>query len=88
MRMIAVALVRLVGTSASPASAEDKITRSTKLTERNYPDIHKAILHRPSEEKWKEIPWRPNLAGAMEEARERDKPVLLWVMNGHPCGMT
>ncbi len=28
------------------------------------------------------------LSGAIEEARERDKPILLWIMNGHPCGMT
>ena len=26
----------------------------------------------PSEEQWEEVPWRPNLAVAIEEARETD----------------
>jgi len=34
------------------------------------------------------IPWRPSLASAVEEARLRGMPVLLWTMNGHPLGST
>ncbi len=88
MRMIGVCLVLFVGIPASMVPAQEKITRSMKLTERSYTDIRKGILVRPSEEQWEEIPWRPNLAVAIEEARETDKPILLWMMNGHPCGMT
>ena len=88
MRTVSVALVLLVGVHACPVSAQEKITRSTKLTERSYSNVRDAILFRPPKEHWREIPWRPNLAEAIEEAREKDKPILLWMMNGHPCGMT
>lgn len=88
MRMIGVVLLLFLGISASPVPAQEKITRSTKLTQRSYADIRNAILAHPSEEHWEQIPWRPNLAVAIDEARAADKPILLWMMNGHPCGMT
>ena len=88
MKMISVAIVLFVAISASPVPAQEKITRSLNLTERNYAAIRETILVRPSEEQWENIPWRPNLAVAIEEGREMDKPILLWMMNGHPCGMT
>ena len=88
MRMTTIALVLLVGFSTSPAPAQVKITSSTKLTERSYRDIREAIRVRPAEEQWEAVPWRPSLAAAITEASEKDKPILLWMMNGHPCGMT
>jgi hypothetical protein len=39
------------------------------------------------ESHWQKIPWRPNLGVTIDEARKEDKPILLWMMNGHPCGM-
>ena len=50
--------------------------------------ILEALRELPVETHWKEIPWRPNFGEAIEDARKEDKPILLWVMNGHPCGMT
>ena len=86
------ALLELEGvvlpTLKAPVLAPEKITRSTKLTEGSYSNVRDAILIRPPKELWTEIPWRPNLAEAIVEAREKDKPILLWMMNGHPCGMT
>lgn len=46
------------------------------------------ILPAPDELTWRDIPWRPRLWEALSEAREQDKPVLLWAMNGHPLGCT
>ena len=63
-------------------------TLSTKLTEKSYDEIRKAILLRADEAQWSRVPWRPSLAVALDEAREKDRPILLWMMNGHPCGMT
>jgi len=34
------------------------------------------------------IPWRESFATAVNQAREADRPVLLWAMNGHPLGCT
>ena len=65
-----------------------KITRKTKLSERSYAGIRAQIVLDPAEQRWSSIPWRPNLAVAIDEARAKDRPILLWMMNGHPCGMT
>jgi hypothetical protein len=35
-----------------------------------------------------EIPWRESFGVAVKEARENDRPILLWAMNGHPLGCT
>ena len=37
---------------------------------------------------WEQIPWQPELGPAITEARNQDKPILLWMMNGNPVGMT
>ena len=34
------------------------------------------------------IPWRNELAPAIEEAKVLGRPILLWTMNGHPLGCT
>ena len=70
------------------AQARQGVTRQTELNEKTYPAIRKALNSQPVETHWKEIPWRPNFGEAIEEARKADKPILLWMMNGHPCGMT
>lgn len=88
MPRFSIALILIVGVHACPAPAQVKITLSTKLTASSYSNIRDAIQFRPPKELWTEIPWRPNLAEAIVEAREKDKPILLWMMNGHPCGMT
>ncbi len=88
MKMMSVAFVLFLAVSASPVPAQEKITRSLNLTERSYAAIRKTILVRPSKEQWEKIPWRPNLAAAIAEGQDMDKPILLWMMNGHPCGMT
>jgi hypothetical protein len=46
---------------------------------------------RPSEQElsWRtNIRWHNNLATAQEEARRLKRPILLWTMNGNPCGET
>ena len=62
--------------------------RFTELNKHTYAKIRQAILLNPSEAKWEQIPWQPDLGEAILEARKQDKPILLWMMNGHPCGMT
>ena len=40
------------------------------------------------EECYLAIPWRESFYIAINEARETDRPILLWAMNGHPLGCT
>ena len=48
----------------------------------------KQILPAESELAWMKIPWRPSFAEGIIEARAQGRPLLLWVMNGHPLGCT
>ncbi|MEL6427687.1 MAG: hypothetical protein AAFU73_09160 [Planctomycetota bacterium] len=34
------------------------------------------------------IPWRSTFAEGLEDATAAGRPLLLWVMNGHPLGCT
>ena len=40
------------------------------------------------EQAYKEIPWRNHFWTAVTEAKELQRPILLWTMNGHPLGCT
>ena len=71
------------GLAAAPQAA-----RTLELNEKNYAAICQALTSPKDESGWREIPWRPNLGEAIIEARKEKKPILLWIMNGHPCGMT
>lgn len=46
------------------------------------------VLPDASELRWEEIPWVPRFHEGLELAGAEGKPVLLWVMNGHPLGCT
>ena len=88
MRPYVSILILLVLIPTARALAQHGITRKTELTERTYLSILESLQEPPFETYWKEIPWRPNFTEAIEDARKEDKPILLWMMNGHPCGMT
>lgn len=45
---------------------------------------------RPSDEElgWRGVRWHSSLSEAAAEADRLKRPILLWAMNGHPCGET
>ncbi len=57
-------------------------------TRANLDALHARIVPRERDQDFLAIPWRAALWPALEEARELDRPVLLWAMNGHPLGCT
>ena len=61
---------------------------SFSLTADNYASVREQVLPKQSELAWMQIPWRPSFHEGVAEARAQGKPVLLWVMNGHPLGCT
>jgi hypothetical protein len=72
--------------SRDTASIEDLLRRG--LNDETYAPLRDDILPRPEELRWQAIPWRLTLREGLEEARKAGKPVLLWVMNGHPFACT
>ncbi|MED5553863.1 MAG: hypothetical protein VX530_02180 [Candidatus Neomarinimicrobiota bacterium] len=37
---------------------------------------------------WAQIPWRSTFYDVLIDSDHQQKPLLLWVMNGHPLGCT
>lgn len=61
---------------------------SPKLSDANLDRVHAQLWYEPSEMKWRNVRWHTELENAMDEARRVQRPLLLWTMNGHPCGET
>lgn len=85
--LLVLAPMLLVSTLGAQTSA-DAAARSAGLTPKTFRTIFNSIQPRPAEVQWRAIDWWLNLSEALVEARKTDKPILLWAMNGHPCGMT
>ena len=47
-----------------------------------------AVMPKPGEERWLTIPWRLELTKARAESQKLQRPMFLWIMNGHPMGCT
>ena len=59
-----------------------------KLSEESYSIWRKYIKPNKKDLLWKSIPWKSSFKEGMIEANIMKKPLLLWVMNGHPLGCT
>lgn len=59
-----------------------------RLTEANLDEWIR--FARPSAEElgWRAVRWHSSLSEAAGEAEALQRPILLWAMNGHPCGET
>lgn len=73
----AAAAVALAGAAPVP-----EITDATYARWRDY------LLPADKDLAYKAIPWRASFWEAVVEAQAKDKPILLWAMNGHPLGCT
>lgn len=75
-------LVSLVAVFAVPEpalTAESAQSLDTKIA---------SILPTREEDRWLNVPWRTNLTQARLEAQTLNRPMFLWIMNGHPMGCT
>ena len=82
----AVLLVGLV----PAASGQEPAARwpAPNLTDDNYRDWLTFVRPTDAELKWRQVRWHKSLSAAAAEARSLQRPILLWTMNGHPCGET
>lgn len=58
------------------------------LDDKNLKTWVEFILPSAEDAAWERLGWRTELHAAAAEARALQRPVLLWAMNGHPCGLT
>ena len=59
-----------------------------ELNENTYDMWQEFIRPTKDELAWAEIPWRSTFYDGLVESDREQKPLLLWVMNGHPLGCT
>ena len=78
--------------ACSPAviclAGEPKHALPIELDERNYAIWRDHILPSDEELAFQSLPWEVTFADGLAAAAEQHKPLLLWVMNGHPLGCT
>lgn len=70
----------LIAVLLAPSPSDEILDRAT------YDEIREHVLPTEDEERWTEIPWRSTFWDGIQDAREKDRPVVLWAMNGHPLG--
>ena len=80
MKQILVMMAVVMGQSVLAADE----FQEKELTDANYAKSRNHVLHRGWELSYRKIPWRTSFWDAVIEAQARDKPILLWAMNGHP----
>ena len=62
--------------------------RAPKISDANLDKWMRFVQPGADELGWQQIRWHRNLSEAAAEAKELNRPLLLWAMNGHPCGET
>ena len=58
------------------------------LNEMTYYMWQEFIKPTKDELAWAQIPWKSTFYDGLVESDRAQKPLLLWVMNGHPLGCT
>jgi hypothetical protein len=46
------------------------------------------VLPKDSERAWEQVEWQTSYEAGLRASSAAQKPLLLWVMNGHPLGCT
>ena len=76
-------LTSIIGVTLAAAIMSVNL-QAQELTDATYAKWRDHVLPRAWELAYRKIPWRPSYWEAVIEAQEKDKPILLWAMNGHP----
>jgi hypothetical protein len=86
--LAAVAALVPSGPLAGQAPDGPPARAKVELNDRNYAAWRKHVLPDAGELAWRQIPWAATFKDGIAAADAAGKPLLLWVMNGHPLGCT
>lgn len=76
-------LLSLVTPCALPQGAPElHVAQADMLAWREH------LAPRAAEVAWRAIPWRQTLSAGLRDTAGSGRPMLLWLMNGHPLGCT
>jgi hypothetical protein len=76
--------------SAQPTSSVPSVPSapSARLDDDDLEAWSRYLAPRGSELAWESLPWLSSYSDGVLAAQEQRRPLLLWVMNGHPLGCT
>lgn len=87
--MVLSTLTALVATDSTYGEEPIQIeSQSSQLNKANFTQWRDLIRTTDSELAWQQLPWTPSFHDGLAQAAKLNKPLLLWVMNGHPMGCT
>ena len=79
--LLMITVVTLVGAGKRQPLATPKLSDECAK-------VRGLVLPNPSEASIRTIPWRTSVLQGIVEAQKNDKPVMIYLMNGHPLGCT
>lgn len=79
------AVSMLAAAAGAPPPAAPSFA-TPRLAAADFSLLHASV--RPRGERWATIPWQTDLAAARVKAASENKPLLMWIMDGHPLGCT
>ena len=92
--LLSIAVCGLVSALGSLAHSQDIATAKTMINGISVLEgeaLNRKIAGvRPTveEDRYRQIPWRTNLAEALKEAQSQKKPLFIWAMDGNPLCWT
>ncbi len=70
------------------ASGHGLAQSAEETVRREFDALRDRVRLDRSESSWRDLPWLTSYHEGLVAAARGDKPLLLWVMNGHPLGCT
>jgi len=76
------------GCASAPSAPSVPSAPSARLDDDDLEAWSRYLAPRGSELAWESLPWLSSYSDGVLAAQEQRRPLLLWVMNGHPLGCT
>jgi hypothetical protein len=86
LTMVATALLTAVTAAEKNAFQSTTNEDVPTLSDQTYEKWFRYVAPDTKAHAWRKIGWRTSFYEALKEAQKTQRPILLWVMNGHPCG--
>ena len=83
---IAIGLLLLAGCISLAADKDQSLQRPSLSAE--YAKWRAHVLPSAAEQTARRIAWRASVLHGLLDAQKADKPVMIFLMNGHPLGCT
>ena len=81
-------LCSLLLLAALPQVPQDAVVEAPTLERADLERWREHLRPSDSELRYAQIDWAPSFVEGVRRASEQQRPLLLWLMNGHPLGCT